>query len=321
MKIGRIEEVAIRDVWPREDKDFTRWLAKNLDMLGEKLGIKHLGQEGWGWEVETEVPVGSFKLDILARNTNSGEVVAIENQYAGTDHPHLGKLVTYSAGTKASTVVWIAQEFRDEHRAALDWLNETKESLDFVGVEVRVVRIGDSLPAPLFNLVGTPKVKPPRVRTEREEKYVQFWKPLLEELNARGWDIKTVNPNSSYAAGSGLRQRFGRFGRRVSFTGGRARVDLNVQGPDKTWNADAFERLRERQQQIDRKLALMGEPEWDGMDHAKLSRVSVYRKGNASIDDSAEDLEAIRTWMIDTLTRMPTLFRPHLEDVLENMGE
>ena len=71
--------------------------------------------------------MGSFSADILCRRLDGGSDeeswVVIENQYGRTNHDHLGKLLTYAAGLKARTVVWIAEEFRDEHRAALDLLN------------------------------------------------------------------------------------------------------------------------------------------------------------------------------------------------------
>ncbi len=149
-EIGRIEEVAIREVWPDEASDFTPWLAKNLEVLGEELGMV-LELKG------TEVPVGNYYLDILANEADRDAPVAIENQIAVTDNPHLGQLLTYAAGTKAKIVIWIATEFRDEHRAALDWLNEgTGESLDFLGVEVGAIKIGNSVPAPLFRLAAAP---------------------------------------------------------------------------------------------------------------------------------------------------------------------
>ena len=88
-EIGRIEEVAIREVWPDEASDFTPWLAKNLEVLGEELGMV-LELKG------TEVPVGNYYLDILANEADRDAPVAIENQIAVTDNPHLGQLLTYA---------------------------------------------------------------------------------------------------------------------------------------------------------------------------------------------------------------------------------
>lgn len=148
-ELGRIEKVELRGIWPREDENFTPWLANNLDLLGEELGLTlEL--------VELEHEVGQYRLDILAKEEEGGNV-AIENQFEWTDHDHLGKLLTYAAGVEAEYVVWVAEYFNAEHRSAIDWLNRLNpDRVWFFGVEVRAIRIGDSPPAPDFRIVAAP---------------------------------------------------------------------------------------------------------------------------------------------------------------------
>ena len=149
-ELGTIEKVNIREVWPTEDDHFTPWLGANLDKLGAELGLDlELA--------ETEATVGTFRLDVRARDVGSQGEVVIENQFGQTDHSHLGQLLTYASGFDAQAIVWIAERFRDEHREALDFLNHrTGEDTRFFGVEIELWRIGDSLPAVNFNLVSTP---------------------------------------------------------------------------------------------------------------------------------------------------------------------
>ena len=109
--LGTIERVDIREIWPNEAADFTPWLAENLATLGKALGLDLEFQA-------QEAPVGGYSLDILARDVQSGRPVVIENQLGQTDHTHLGQLLTYAAGFDANVIVWIAKEFRDEHRQA-----------------------------------------------------------------------------------------------------------------------------------------------------------------------------------------------------------
>ena len=317
-EIGRIEEVNIREVWRHEANEFTPWLADNLELLGEELGLDLVLDR-------TEAAVGRYALDILAKDANRDAVVAIENQIEGTDHSHLGQLLTYAAGTKARIVIWIATEFRDEHRAALDWLNEgTGESLDFFGVEVRAVRIRNSVPAPLFRLAAAPNMWSKEVKgapsdlTERQQRYLRFWRPLLEELKySRGWRIKTENTVSYYNAGSGLGTGFGRFGRTMRFTEqGEAKVELSIQDSSKAWNEAAFNLLKASRDDIEGDL---GQLIWERLDHAKGSRVAVSRK--ASIDDSDAELVKTRAWMIENLIRFRTKFRPYLAAALDEMQE
>ena len=154
-KLSRLEPVELREIWPDEAQNFTPWLAKeeNLILLGETLGME-LEFEG------QELNVGDFRADILCRNIENPEHetrVLIENQLEETNHSHLGQILTYAAGLDAYTVIWIAKKFREEHRAALDHLNEiTDERLKCFGVEVKVWRIGDSVRAPQFEIVSSP---------------------------------------------------------------------------------------------------------------------------------------------------------------------
>lgn len=150
--LGRLERVSPRDIWAHEATVFTPWLAldENLVLLGETLGME--------LELEAqEKEVGPYRADIVCRDTADSSWVLIENQLEATDHSHLGQVLTYAAGLNAVTVVWIAVRFTDEHRAALDWLNEISgDSVQFFGLEVELWRIGESPPAPKFNVVAKP---------------------------------------------------------------------------------------------------------------------------------------------------------------------
>ena len=151
-RLARLEQVALRLGWSHEAGSFTPWLAEaeNLAILADTLGVR-LELEG------TEVNVGPFRADILCRDAEKDTLVLIENQLERTDHLHLGQIITYVAGLEAKTVIWIASAFTEEHRAALDWLNDaTDERYHFFGVEVELWRIGDSDPAPRFNVAVKP---------------------------------------------------------------------------------------------------------------------------------------------------------------------
>ena len=105
-----------------------------------------------------ELNVGNFRADILCRNVADGSRVLIENQLEKTDHSHLGQILTYATGLDVHAVIWIAKTFREEHSAVLDQLNEiVGEKFRYFGIEVRVWQIGDSTPAPQFEIVSKPK--------------------------------------------------------------------------------------------------------------------------------------------------------------------
>lgn len=187
VRFGKLETVPIREGWPREDTEFTPWLAtdENLSSLGEEIGF--------GLElVETESGVGPYRADILAKRIGTDETVVIESQFGKTDHSHLGQLLTDAAGVGADgagakTIVWIAEHFTEPHRATLDWLNQcTEPGIRFFGVELQLWRIGESAFAPKFDVVSRPNdwqkqlTQQTAVTSETSQFYREFWSAFIE---------------------------------------------------------------------------------------------------------------------------------------------
>lgn len=180
--LGRVEWLDIRAVWPHEAMAFTPWLLDNADILGETLGIEVQLEQA-------EHSVGGFSLDLIGRDLTHDVRLIVENQIELSDHSHLGQVLTYTAGTDAATIVWIARGFRDEHRVALDRLNEhTGEEIRFFGVAVRALRVADSAPAPFFELIAKPNTWQKSVRRVADSHspaaaaYRDFWAPLRDEI-------------------------------------------------------------------------------------------------------------------------------------------
>ena len=179
---GRLEDLLPREAWGHEARAFTPWLAENIDRLAEAVGmeLELTGQE---------VRVDRYAADILAGDLSDGSIVLIENQLGPTDHTHLGQIMTYLAGLEARSVIWIAPEFREPHLSAIRWLNEhTAEGFAFFAVRLRVVRIGDSPMAPVFEVVEKPNRWERRLSTEarqrdasaRRKLYRPFWQQVAQ---------------------------------------------------------------------------------------------------------------------------------------------
>ena len=314
--LARIERVSdLRATWPNEAQHFTPWLAENIAELGEALGMDLELQQ-------TEAPVGGYSLDILATDLNGRRPVIIENQLEVTNHTHLGQLLTYASGFDAGVVVWVTREFRDEHRQALDWLNQrTGEDTQFFGVTVELWKIGDSLPAPHFNLVATPNGwrKEAVRRTEsgqsgvsaRNEKYRSFFQSLVDTLRE---DHKFTNAQrgrpDSYR---NFRSGFNGISYSASFIlGARAQVGINLDRQDSAWNRDLLTQLENRKEQIECQL---GETlEWGQVEDRRVCRIGLYRSG--SIDDDDDTLADIQVWMVDNLLKFKQVFGPYLEELV-----
>ena len=209
IKFGRLSDLPLRDAWPNEARQFTPWLAENIDQLSEVIGVP-LVLTG------TEVAVESFSADILARNPMDDSVVLIENQLEQTDHKHLGQIMTYLAGLEAQTVVWIAPSFREPHLSAIRWLNEhTADGFSFFAVKVRVVQIGDSPYAPIFETVEKPNdwnrtvsvmtksAKPGS--DDRNDRRLAFWRAYLDRVpSSSDWGLRPMRLPSMWVPIWGL---------------------------------------------------------------------------------------------------------------------
>ena len=305
---GRLSVVDVRAIWPHEAHDFTPWLADNLDALGDVLGIE--------LELEqTEAEVGAFSVDILARDLGTDRLVVIENQFGSTDHDHLGKLLTYAAGYDVGAMVWLGESIREEHRQALDWLNQrTDTETHFFGVVVEVIRIDDSRPA--FNL--KPVVLPNEWQKERRrrggpsvsrraERYRDYFQTLIDDLREahKFTKARRAQPMNWYTFSAGISGvSFGA----VFVKGDRVRTELYIGTGDEAVNARLFAALKSEREALERE---MGQSlEWEEMPDRQASRIAMYRAG--SIDAGEATLADIRKWHIERLLGLKRVFGPRL---------
>lgn len=180
--IGKLEKILdLRTVWPHETQDFSRWLAQeeSLSLLSQSIGID-ISLE------EIESSVGNFSVDLFASEDGTARKVIIENQLEDTNHDHLGKIITYASGKEAEIIIWIVRHARDEHRQAIEWLNQnTGENICFFLLEIELWRIDNSPPAPKFNIVVRPNDWAKAMRatdgiSETKKLQLEFWQAFSE---------------------------------------------------------------------------------------------------------------------------------------------
>ncbi len=266
MNLGRLERVDLRDIWANEAMHFTPWLAQeyNLVLLSQAIGID--------LELEaTEKSVGPFSADILCKDTANENWVLIENQLERTDHRHLGQLITYASGLRAVTIVWIANPFTEEHRSALDWLNEITDSrFNFFGLEVELWKIGDSNVAPKFNVVSKPNdwsktvsegvaVVEREALTDTKQLQLEFWTDFHKFATLNSKVVRPTKPHPQHW----MNMSIGKTGFNLtaiaslwnnetqSYQPNEIRAQVEMHGKEAKQH---FEKLRERQEEIEFEL-------------------------------------------------------------------
>lgn len=303
-RLGRLVRVDPRTIWETEAQDFTPWLAReeNLSVLADTLFME--------LELEAqETNVGQFRADILCKNTDDRSWVLIENQLERTDHRHLGQILTYAAGLHAVAICWIAESFADEHRATIDWLNEiSDDKFQFFGLEIEVWKIGDSPPAPKFNVVSRPndwtrRGPGPGVENLTPTKLQQrdFWSALMEELKATKSPIRVKKPRPQawmgFSIGRAGFSLIGWLNSKEKWIG----VYLYLDPP----HAKAhFALLAQEREEIERQL---GELEWRELPDRKASTIRLRRNSDPM---RKEDWPSQIEWMIEKLEAFNRTFRP-----------
>lgn len=326
---GDWERVNLREAWPTEDRDFTHWLAKpaNLAWLGKAIGLELR-------LVGVEQRVGSFRADILCSNVADGSTVIIENQLDGTDHSHLGQLLTYAAGHQADTIVWIADHFRGEHGEALDYLNRrTDEKANFFGVTVELWKLGGTVSA-TFNVVSgpggsaapdggprRPTEEAPRRRSQPARRAesareggltpaarlrLEYWTALMKVIETDPGPLRTAKPSSQ----SWHRFAMGRSDFVLVALAYHGKpyvlVELEVWGPRRSAHFHALE-ARKSQIEADLGFAL----EWNELPNNQICRI-ILKKDGMDVENRA-DWPRQHAWLLKTLKAFHRAFADRIQ--------
>lgn len=305
-----LETVDLREIWADESGVFTPWLAEpdNLTRLGEALGIALE-------EPATEVSVGGYSADIVATNTADNRRVVIENQLEKTDHDHLGKILTYAAGLDASTVVWVAKRFTEEHRAALAWLNSiSSEEIGFFGIEIEVRKIDDSRYAPRFNVVAMPnewtKTLPAKTkRTRTQQAQFDFWTGFKAYATEHAKRISPIAPQAQ----NWMTLAIGKTGFGLcavaSAWGGDGAPEIRAEFlVDSKNSKQHYAELSKDREQIQTELG--GGLLWYSADGVRQCKIYLRRSSNWQDPRVQEDCY---NWLVEKLDRLHAVFQPRIQ--------
>ncbi|MCB0032472.1 MAG: DUF4268 domain-containing protein [Anaerolineales bacterium] len=296
----------LRQIWPSESGNFTPWLAQeeNLALLADTIGLE--------LELEAqEKHVGPFRADIVCKNIDDESWVLIENQLERTDHSHLGQLLTYAAGLNAVTIVWISERFTDEHRAALDWLNEvTDEHINMFGLEIELWQIADSPIAPKFNIISKPNDWTKLVASARrqaeagdisetKQMQLEYWTAFKNHLENNNSFIRSQTPKPRHWMNFSI----GRSGFRLCTLVNTRDETIGVQLLITKGNIEAFYHLLlEQREAIEKEV---GETmSWEELPNKKRSQVNLVKPNTDPLNE--KDWPHQHQWL---QTRLEALHR------------
>ena len=296
----------LRKVWPHEALDFTPWLAKdeNIAILGNEIGME-IAVDG------TESAVGDFSVDIIATDIATGQKVIIENQLEDTNHDHLGKLITYAAGKEARTIIWVVKHAREEHRAAIEWLNNhTDDDIGFFLCEIHLYKVGNSNPAVKFSVIEKPNdwiksVKKNQQQTESQQFRLDYWTAFNDYAYANAQFARTFGKRKAtndhwkdLSIGSSVYH----ISLKALKTENRIVVELYIQD-DKS----LFHQLFASKNAIERELGVT--LDWRELPEKKASRIMLAHQANFD-DHSAWNAQF--DWMMEMSLKFKKVFKKYL---------
>jgi hypothetical protein len=294
-RLERLERLEPRVFWGDREPDLTPWLIENLDVIGEALGLEVT-------PVQREARVHDLALNVLGEDQH-GRPVIIENRLEAATHAQLGQLLVYASAVEAAVIVWVAPSFSAEHLRVLDWLNtRTDPSIDFFAIELSLVRIGRSAPAPVFDLVLQPSGweggSQPGGSLEIAELHRRFFLAMFESITRRrpGYRVPDVGYDNWVGFFSGP---FGFYD--VSFTAsGGVRAGILLDTQDQTGTKELFDDLNAERMAIETAIGRM--LIWERMDEHRASRIYAYQEVGDLTDQEA--FRDAAEWAAETITTM-----------------
>ena len=305
IEFGKLEEIKnLRKYWKDEASDFTPWLAKeeNIALLSEAIGIEEIS------DIEIESPVGSFKVDIYASETGTDRKIIIENQLEETNHGHLGKLITYASGKSANIIIWIVKEAREEHRAAIEWLNNhTDDEIGFFLCEIKIYKIGNSNLAVKFEVIQRPNEWAKEVKnkdlTQTQQLRYEYWTAYNDYSSKNKKYVDEFNKRKpSKFAWTDLSIGYSYCNMRIWRTKDTIQVQLYI--PD---NKELFDKLYNKKDDIEKEIEIKFH--WQNHDDKKSSHITIER--NAEFDDR-EKWEEQFDWIMETAIKMKKTFTKYI---------
>lgn len=307
-QLGKLKEVDVRKLWKHEQYNFSNWLAKpeNIEYLNDILGLSLV-------DIEHEAIVGKYRCDLFAHDETSNVKVIIENQLEASNHDHLGKIITYASGLGAAIIVWIVKEAREEHRSAIEWLNNnTIEDIGFFLIEIHAYEIGDSLPAPMFKVVEQPNdfIKAGRQSTAESGTLTRsnlecrdFWLQMNDVLSDYGNPFNKRKAMAQHWYDVAVGRSDCHIG--INLVNKEGQINIEFYIPD---NKNLFDDLESHKEEIE--TSFEQTLDWNRLDGKKAAKITYSIEG-LNFDDHSNYDDLIRQIM-EAVPRMRKAFKKYL---------
>ena len=312
VEIGKIRKVPLRELWEREDKNFTVWLSKNIEHLNEKLDFDISIDN-------TEERAGPFKVDLVGTDDRNNRKIIIENQLEKTDHTHLGQILTYLVNLEAKIAIWITSKPVQEHVRAIDWLNENSPSdFAFYLIQVEAIRIEpNEISAPLFTIVTGPTEEAKEIGQEKKE-YAQrhilrkeFWTKLLEKAKTKTRLYDNISPNIYSWIGTTAGKRGINYNFSIGNKYARCEIYIDSGKDSEDLSKIRFDKLKDNKEEIEEKLGK--QLKWERLESKRASRISFeFEKGSLKEKESWDE---IQEEMIDMMIKIEGVFKDYIKNL------
>ena len=93
-------------------------------------------------------------------------------------------------------------------------------------------------------------------------------------------------------------------------------VTFHIQTEDNELTRRIFDELKAQQGDIESKINAGPSPEWHWLRHDRYTFSTINIRRDGAIDDPLEELERIRSWMLDLLPKFKEAFDPRVANIL-----
>jgi hypothetical protein len=208
--------------------------------------------------------------------------------------------------------VWVVKDVGEEHRQAVDWLNEhTDESIEFYLVKIELWQIENSPYAPKFEIISKPNDWTKAVRsstdagelTETKVKQLDFWTQFKEYARRRQTKLRMQKSYPQHWTNISIGSSDAHVALTINSREGAFSTDLYIPN-----NKELYQKLFQHKDAIEKDLGIT--PEWMELPTKKASRIRILKAG--VFEDEAKWQEQFE-WLLKEAEKFARVFPKYIK--------